>query len=109
MLGEEKDKIAADLVAEEKDMKEYFQFCKDEQSEKGYQIKTGTRKIEDLTALIDNNNADIESLTAELTELGAEQNARAEQKEKAEALRKEQHEAFLKREDEQVILVGELQ
>jgi len=109
MLGEEKDKIAADLVAEEKEMKEYFQFCKDEQSERGYQIKTGTRKIDDLTALIDNNNAEIESLTAELTELGAEQNARAEQKEKAEALRKEQHEAFIKREEEQEILVSELQ
>lgn len=109
MLGEEKDKIAADLVAEEKEMKEYFQFCKDEQSEKGYSIKTGTRKIEDLTALIDNNNAEIESLDAELTELGAEQSARAEQKEKAEALRKEQHEAFLKREEEQEILVSELQ
>merc|ERR1719440_125948 len=109
MLGEEKDKIAEDLVAEEKEMKEYFQFCKDEQSEKGYAIKTGTRKIEDLTALIDNNNAEIESLDAELTELGAEQNARAEQKEKAEALRKEQHEAFLKRDEEQEILVSELQ
>lgn len=109
MLGEEKDKIAADLVAEEKEMKEYFQYCKDEQSEKDYSIKTATRKIEDLTALIDNNNAEIESLEAELTEMGAEQNARAEQKEKAEALRKQQHEDFLKREEEQEILVSELE
>merc|ERR1719181_864817 len=103
MLGEEKDKVAADLVAEEKEMKEYFQFCKDEQSERGYQIKTGTRKIEDLTALIDNNNAEIESLDADLTELGAEQKERADQKDKAEALRKQQHEDFLKREEEQAI------
>merc|ERR1719428_2788660 len=109
MLGEEKDKVAADLKAEEKEMKEYFQFCKDEQSERGYQSKTGTAKIDDLTALIDNNNAEIESLEAELTQLGAEQNARAEQKEKAEALRKEQHEGFIKREEEQEILVSELQ
>jgi len=109
MLGEEKDKIAADLVAEEKEMKEYFQFCKDEQGEKAYSIKTANRKIEDLSALIDNNNAEIESLEAELTELGAEQNARAEQKEKAEKLRKEQHTDFLKREDEQAILVSELE
>lgn len=109
MLGEEKDKIAADLVAEEKEMKEYFQYCKDEQSEKGYTIKTATRKIEDLTALIDNNNAEIESLEADLTELGAEQKERADQKDKAEALRKQQHEDFLKREEEQAILVEELE
>jgi hypothetical protein len=109
MLGEEKDKIAADLVAEEKEMKEYFQFCKDEQSEKGYTIKTATRKIDDTTALIDNNNAEIESLEADLTELGAEQKERADQKDKAEELRAQQHKDFLKREDEQSILVSELE
>jgi len=45
MLGEEKDKIAADLVAEEKEMKEYFQFCKDEQGEKAYSIKTAIASL----------------------------------------------------------------
>merc|ERR1719379_1066210 len=109
MLGEEKDKIALELEGEAKDMKEYFQLCKDEKSEKDYSIKTATRKIDDLTSLIDSNSAEIKSLEEELAELGTEQAERSDEMAKAEEVRKKQHEEFLIREEQQQILVEELE
>merc|ERR1719274_360614 len=72
MLGEEKDKIKADLAAEEKTMGEYMQWCDDTQTELSYSIKSGTAKIEDLTATITDNTAQIAALDEELEELGNE-------------------------------------
>merc|ERR1719298_92298 len=72
MLGEEKDKIKADLAAEEKTMGEYMQWCDDTQTELSYGIKSATTKIEDLTATITDNTAQIAALDEELAELGNE-------------------------------------
>merc|ERR1719235_3117337 len=66
MLGEEKDKIKADLVAEEKTMDEYMQWCDDTQTELSYGIKSATAKIADLTATITDNSAQIAALDDEL-------------------------------------------
>merc|ERR1719272_1619526 len=59
MLGEENDKITADLAAESKTMAEYMQWCDDTQTEKSYAIKTANIKIEDLSAIIEDNGAQI--------------------------------------------------
>merc|ERR1719316_669450 len=109
MLEEEKDKIKMEVQEEAKEMKEYFQYCKDEKSEKGYTIKTATRKIDDLTSLIDSNSAEIKALEEQLAELGTEQAERSDEMAKAEKVRSKQHEEFLVREEQQRIMVEELE
>merc|ERR1719160_401079 len=108
MLGEEKDKIAADIAAESKNMADYMQYCDDDQSEKAYSIKTAQRKIDDLNALVADNTANINALTEEITELAAEIAERQDEMAKADKVRAEEHADFLKREEEQVICVEEL-
>merc|ERR1719443_1852903 len=105
MLGEEKDKIKADLAAEEKTMDEYMQWCDDTQTELSYGIKSATAKIEDLTATITDNGAQIASLDDELVELGNEIASSQEEMEKSIAIRTKEHEIFLKAEAEQVATV----
>merc|ERR550537_1326867 len=109
MLGEEKDKIKADLAAEEKTMDEYMQWCDDTQTELSYSIKSGTAKIEDLTATITDNTAQIAALDEELEQLGNEIATRQSEMEEAIAIRTKEHEIFLKSEAEQVATVEELE
>jgi len=108
MLGEEKDKIQEDIQAESKDMASYMQYCDDDQSEKAYAIKTATRKTEDLTALVTDSTAQINSLEEEIVELGAEIAERQEEMDTADKVRADAHAEFLVRENEQVICVEEL-
>merc|ERR1719409_1655783 len=105
MLGEEKDKIKADLAAEEKTMGEYTQWCDDTQTELSYAVKTAKSKIEDLTATIEDNGAQITALDQELAELGNEIAARQTEVDEAVAVRKAEHDEFLKAESEQVAMV----
>merc|ERR1719453_995786 len=72
MLGEEKDKIKADLAAESKTMTEYMGWCDDTQDKFSYGIKSSKAKIEELTAVIEDNTGQIASLDEEITELGNE-------------------------------------
>merc|ERR1719460_1898847 len=102
MLGEEKDKIKADLGAEEKTMSEYMQWGDDTMTELSYSIKSGTAKIEDLTATITDNGAQIAALDDELVELGNEIADRQSEMDEAIAIRTKEHETFLKVETEQV-------
>merc|ERR1719331_2790803 len=53
-------------------MVEYEEFCDTESSEKGYAIKTAERKILDLTAVIQDGDAQIASLDDEVATLGTE-------------------------------------
>jgi len=109
MLGEEKDKIKAQLGEEEKTMGEYMQWCDDTMTELSYGIKSTKSKIEDLTATITDNGAQIAALDQELTELGneiAESNA---QMDEAIAIREKEHSIFVKAETEQVATVEELE
>merc|ERR1719156_83423 len=109
MLGEEKDKIKADLAAEEKTMDEYMQWCDDTQTEFSYSIKSGKAKIADLSATITDNTAQIAALDEELEELGNEIASRTSEMEEAIAIRTKEHEIFLKSEAEQVATVEELE
>merc|ERR1719274_415396 len=105
MLGEEKDKIKGQLAAEEKTMGEYMQWCDDTQTELSYGIKSTKAKIEDLTATITDNSAQIASLDEELTELGNEIAARQSDMDEAIAIREKEHTIFVKAETEQVATV----
>jgi hypothetical protein len=109
MLGDEKDKIKADLAAESKTMAEYTQWCDDTMTELSYGIKSATQKIADLTATIEDNGAQITSLDEELAELGNEIAERTAEMEEAIAIREKEHNIFLKAEEEQVATVEELE
>merc|ERR1719191_680210 len=109
MLGEEKDKIKADLAAEGKTMAEYMEWCDDTQTELSYGIKSAKKKIEDLTATIADNGAQITALDDELTELGNEIAARQTEMDEAITIREKEKEEFLKAEAEQVAMVEELE
>merc|ERR1719443_2148182 len=109
MLGEEKDKIKADLAAEEKTMAEYMAWCDDTQDELFYGIKSAKAKLEELTATITDNAAQIAALDEELTELGSEIAERQSEMEEAISIRTKEHGVFLKAEAEQSAMVAELE
>jgi len=109
MLGEEKDKIKADLAQEAKTMAEYMAWCDDTQDEYFYGIKSAKAKLEELTATITDNTAEIAALDEELTELGNEIAERQSEMDEANVIRAKDHEEFLKAETEQVAMVAELE
>merc|ERR1719420_1325694 len=109
MLGEEKDKIKADLAAEEKTMGEYMQWCDDTQTELSYGIKSANTKLADLTATITDNGAQIVALDEEIAELGNEIAEHQSEMEEAIAIREKEHTVFVKAETEQVATVEELE
>jgi len=109
MLGEEKDKIKADLGAEANTMAEYMAWCDDTQDEFFYGIKSAKAKIEELTATITDNAAQIAALDQELTELGTEIADRQSDMEEQIATREKEHSVFIKAETEQTAMVEELE
>lgn len=109
MLGENQDKIAADIAAESKEMAEYFDWCDDEQKETGYSIRTAVRKIEEETAIIQDRTAQIHSLEEDIANLATEIAERNTEMDEANALRKKQEEDFKANEAEQLAMVEELE
>jgi len=109
MLGEEKDKIAANIEAETKTMAEYTQWCDDTMTEHSYAIKSATSKIVELNAVITDSTAQIASLDEDIADLGNEIAERNSEIEEAEAVRAKDHEEFLKAEAEQAVMVEELE
>merc|ERR1719160_1980507 len=90
MLGDEKDKIAKDMEAETAQMSEYFNFCHREEDEKNYQIGRSNKKIDEKTAIIEDNTAQIAALDEELVQLGTEMAKLVSSQQKEDELRKEQ-------------------
>lgn len=109
MLQNEKGKIVEDMKEETAEMDEYLDYCKTEQSDKNYAIKQSTRKIEDLTAAVEQSSAKVDAFNEQIAELGVEMADEQEDLDKAAKLRQETHEEFKVREQEQMIMVGELE
>jgi hypothetical protein len=109
MLAEEKDKIAIDLKAERTQMDEYFNFCHREEDEKNYQIGQANRKIDDLSALIEDNTAQVAALDEEIVDLGTEMAKLVASQEREDERRANGTAEFKQREMEQTIMVEELQ
>lgn len=109
MLGDEKDKVKADLAAEEKTFTEYGGWCDDTSTELTYSIKTSKAKIEDLTASTEDNSAQIAALKEEIKELGSEIAERTAELEEMIEIRGKEKEEFLKAEAEQQEMVQELE
>merc|ERR1719359_1921530 len=72
MLGEEKDKISANIAAETTTMAEYTQWCDDTMTEHSYAIKSANSKIIELNAVITDSAAQIASLDEDIAALGNE-------------------------------------
>jgi chromosome segregation ATPase len=109
MLGEEKDKIAANIGAETTAMAEYTQWCDDTMTEHSYAIKSATNKIVELNAVITDSAAQIASLDEDIAELGNEIAERSSEMDEANAIRAKDHDEFLKAEAEQAVMIEELQ
>merc|ERR1719359_2263582 len=105
----EKDKIAADVAAEAKEMAAYTEWCDNEISETGYEIRTSTRKVEDLSAVIEDRTAQINALDQEIAQLGTEIADTNTEMDEANALRKKAEEEFKKNEEEQTLMIEELE
>lgn len=109
MLETEKGKIAADVAAESKEMAAYTEWCDDEISETGYEIRTATRKVDDLSAVIEDRGAQITALDQEIAALGTEIADTNTEMDEANALRKKGEEEFKKNEEEQQLMIDELE
>jgi len=109
MLGEEKDKIAANLASESKAMAEYTEWCDDTQTEHSYAVKSAVSKITDLTAAITDASAELAALDEQIHTLGVEIADRNTDIDSAEKLRAKEAEEFAKAEAEQLAMVEELE
>merc|ERR1719352_512092 len=72
LINELKVKVQKDLEAETKAMAEYSQFCDDEQTAKGFAIKTADRSIDGYNAVIDESTGAIGSLSSQIDAAGSE-------------------------------------
>jgi hypothetical protein len=94
LLQENKLKVKADLEAEAAEMVEYTEFCDTESSEKGYAIKTADRKTLDLTAVIQDGDAQIAALNDEVSTLGTDIAAKEKKLIDANGIRASEHAEF---------------
>lgn len=100
MLGEMKTKLKADLEEETKAMNEFMAFCDDEAKNKQYAIKTATRALEDLSAIIAESDAKISECNDEITTLGTEISEKEKELAGATKIRKAEHADFVTTEQE---------
>jgi DNA repair exonuclease SbcCD ATPase subunit len=75
LVSELKTKVEQDLANESAAMEKYSEFCDDEQSEKGFAIKTAAREIEGYNAVIEDTTGKIQQLSSVL-ESSAQQSAK---------------------------------
>jgi len=109
MLGEEKDKITANIAAETTTMAEYTQWCDDTMTEHSYTIKSATQKIIELNAVITDSTAQIHSLDQDIAELGNQIAETHSEIDEANANRAKENDVFLKAEAEQATFIEELE
>merc|ERR1719199_914904 len=90
-------------------MEEYSEFCDDESTKKGYAIKTATRTIGELEAVIADSEAQIASLSDEVAALGTETAAKEKALAGNAAVRATEKATFEKNEKELITSVDELE
>merc|ERR1719502_2002485 len=90
-------------------MAEYADYCDTVSSEKGYAIKTATQKISELSAEIEDSEAQIQEYADEIAAVGTALAGKEKQLSEAEAVRASEHTAFEKTEAELVTSIDELE
>jgi len=91
LIGELKVKVQKDLKSEASAMAEYSTFCDDEQSAKGYAIKTAAREMDGYQAVIEDTTGQIQDLSSTITTASSEQAAKSEELKSATAVRDNEH------------------
>merc|ERR1719238_1391140 len=69
LLSELQAKVIAEGEAEEKQYRDFFEYCDDASKEKQFEIKTAKAQVEELNAAIAKHASDIEALTSKIAEL----------------------------------------
>merc|ERR1719498_174047 len=101
-------KITAEGEEEAKAFKEYFAWCDDAAANLHNEIKTGTKKQEDLEAAISRAAADIEANTAKIEDLSASISADEKELKEATAVREKEVATFEASEKELVEAIDSL-
>jgi len=101
-------KITAEGEAEAKAFKEYFEWCDDAAANLHNEIKTGSKKQEDLEATISKSTADIEASTAKIEDLSASISADESELKEATAVREKEVATFKASESELVDAIDTL-
>merc|ERR1719407_310520 len=68
LLAELQAKVIAEGEAEEKQYRDFFEYCDDASKEKQFEIKTAKAQVEELTAAIAKHGSDIDALTSQIAE-----------------------------------------
>lgn len=72
MLGDLEQKIIKEGEAAQKEYEEYAEFCEDRSRDLGFEIKTGTSQVEELTATIQKESSTAEELTSKIEDLAGD-------------------------------------
>jgi chromosome segregation ATPase len=102
LINELKVKVQRDLEAETKAMSEYSAFCDDEQTQKGFAIKTAERNMDGYSAVIDESTGSITSLTGQIDAAGSEIASKSEELKSASNIRSNENTDFQAAEKELV-------
>jgi len=108
LMEENKEKVTADLAAEEKEMTEYSDFCDSEASAKGFAIKTAMSKIEDLQAVVQECDYKIPGYQDEVVTQGNIAAGKEKELADAKAIRVQERKDFQITESELVTAVEQL-
>lgn len=103
-----KVKVQKDLDTEKKAMKEYTQFCDDEQTEKGFAIKTASSEIEGYKAVIEETTGSITEVSSQIETASSEVASKESELASATKIRSEESSDFNKAEKELVESVDAL-
>jgi chromosome segregation ATPase len=108
LINELKVKVENDLKAEGSAMAEYSTFCDDEQTAKGFAIKTAASDIEGYSAVIEETTGTIQQLSATIETAGAEVAAKQSELESATSVRANENGDFKAAEKELVDAIDTL-
>jgi chromosome segregation ATPase len=72
MLGDLEQKIIKEGEAAQKEYEDYAEFCEDRSRDLGFEIKTGTSQVEELTATIQKESSTAEELTSKIEDLAGD-------------------------------------
>merc|ERR1719331_3178808 len=109
MVGDLQGKIIGEGNDAQKVYDEFSEFCEDRSRELGFEIKTGKAQVKDLTATIENEAATQESLNAKIEELSAAIATDEADLKAATAIRNKEQKAFEAEEKELVDVIGTLE
>jgi len=94
LIDELKGKVQKDLANEAKQMDEYTSFCDDEQTQKGFAIKTAAREIAGFKAFIEESTGQIQNLGARIDEAGSSAAAKSDELRSATNVRNNENSDF---------------